>query len=170
MGGSCGGEALVEIAGRADSPPITGNQLTLYLCNDRVNKRSRVEGVLKRAGLDDDAARSAMMTAHRTGRGAVRTWHISDPESEGKAEAEAEALRAELIKGDLLRRLTTLLTLIGWLLHLFIRIFQPCHIVPDRVSTAAALMPMRAPHATLHKQDPHKGSLSTQTKVTKEGH
>ena len=95
-------EALVEIAGRADSPPSTGNQLTLYLCNDRVNKRSRVEGVLKRAGLDDDAARSAMMTAHRTGRGAVRTWHISDPESEGKAEAEAEALRAELIKGDLL--------------------------------------------------------------------
>ena len=95
-------EALVEIAGRADSPPSTGNQLTLYLCNDRVNKRSRVEGVLKRAGLDDDAARSAMMTAHRTGRGAVRTWHISDPASEGKAEAEAEALRAELIKGDLL--------------------------------------------------------------------
>ena len=95
-------EALVEIAGRADSPPSTGNQLTLYLCNDRVNKRSRVEGELKRAGLDDDAARSAMMTAHRTGRGAVRTWHISDPESEGKAEAEAEALRAELIKGDLL--------------------------------------------------------------------
>ena len=92
----------MEIAGRADSPPSTGNQLTLYLCNDRVNKRSRVEGVLKRAGLDDDAARSAMMTAHRTGRGAVRTWHISDPESEGKAEAEAEALRAELIKGDLL--------------------------------------------------------------------
>ena len=93
-------EALVEIMAEADSLPTTGNQLTLYLCNDRVNKRSRVEGVLKKAGLDDDAARSAMMAAHRTGRGAVRTWQISDAADE--TEAEAEALRAELAKGDLL--------------------------------------------------------------------
>ena len=91
-------EALVEIMAEAESLPTTGNQLTLYLCNDRVNKRSRVEGVLKKAGLDDDAARSAMMAAHRTGRGAVRTWQISDP----AFETEAEALRAELANGDLL--------------------------------------------------------------------
>ena len=56
--------------------------------------------MLKKAGLDDDAARSAMMAAHRTGRGAVRTWQISDAADE--TEAEAEALRAELAKGDLL--------------------------------------------------------------------
>jgi len=40
------------------------------------------------------------MAAHRTGRGAVRTWQISDPADE--TEAEAEALRAELANGDLL--------------------------------------------------------------------
>ena len=90
-------EALLEIIAEADSLP-TGDQLTLYLCNDRVNKRSRVEGVLRKAGLDDDAAKIAMMAAHKTGRGAVRTWQIKDPADE----TEAEALRAELAEGDLL--------------------------------------------------------------------
>lgn len=92
-------EAVTEIAARAPSlageaEPV-GTELTLFLFNDRVNKRARVEGVLKRAGLEATEANRAMMDAHRTGRGVVRSFPM-------EAKDEAEALRAQLADGDLL--------------------------------------------------------------------
>lgn len=92
-------EAATEIASRAavaDEGELTGTEeLTLFLFNDRVNKRARVEGVLKRAGIEEAEAHRAMMDAHRTGRGIVRAFPIV-------AKSEAEALRDQLADGDLL--------------------------------------------------------------------
>jgi len=57
------------------------------LLNDSINKRERVQAVLNAAGLSDQAAALAMLSAHKTGRGVI--GYFADA-------AEAEALQVTI--------------------------------------------------------------------------
>ena len=79
------------------------DDLRLVLFNDPVNKRERVESVLTdEAGLSARDANSAMMSAHKRGRGVIATF-------EEDALERAEALRAKLTAANLLVELVPVL-------------------------------------------------------------
>ena len=63
----------------------------VVLLNDGVNKRERVAAVLAAAGLSEQAASFAMLSAHKTGRGVLGFFETV---------AEAEALQQNLIAID----------------------------------------------------------------------
>ena len=78
-------------------------RVRLVLFNDPVNKRERVESVLTdEAGLSARDANSAMMSAHKRGRGVIATF-------EEDALERAEALRAKLTAANLLVELVPVL-------------------------------------------------------------
>jgi len=80
-------EALVER--RTLGEQVDGVRVVLR--NDGVNKRERVAAVLAAAGLSEQAASLAMLSAHKTGRGVIGFF---------ETEVEAEALRQKLMAID----------------------------------------------------------------------
>ena len=81
--------------------PIKGDCVgwRVLLFNDNFNRRKNVEKALSGAGLNEQDARNAMMSAHTTGRGVVRAFAVSEAND---AQAAAEALQAQLAAADLL--------------------------------------------------------------------
>ena len=75
-------------------------EIRLVLYNDRFNTRARVLGSLREAGLSEEEANAAMMGAHTSGRGVVRTFPTGRATDE--AAEVAERLRADLAAADLL--------------------------------------------------------------------
>lgn len=97
------------LAEDGDACRCIGYRIVLF--NDRFNKRQRVESILmQEAGLSMDEAQAAMMRAHTTGRGIVRTFEVTRAASSGggndgdarSAAEAAEAMRALLASADLL--------------------------------------------------------------------
>jgi len=80
-------EVLVER--RALGKEVQGVRVVLR--NDGVNKRERVAVVLSEAGLSEQAASFAMLSAHKTGRGVIGFFETAE---------EAEALRQKLAAID----------------------------------------------------------------------
>ncbi len=90
-------------------------EIRLVLYNDRFNTRARVLGTLREAGLSEEEANAAMMGAHTSGRGVVRTFptggaaDVAGDDGRGacasrtdEAVEMAERLRADLAAADLL--------------------------------------------------------------------
>ena len=108
-------EAIVAVK-KAEAASVC-REIRLVLYNDRFNTRARVLGSLREAGLSEEEANAAMMGAHTSGRGVVRTFFpigggavdVAGDDgrdacaytTDGAAEA-AERLRADLAAADLL--------------------------------------------------------------------
>ena len=66
--------------------------LRVMLFNDQFNTRARVAAALIGAGLSPQAAESAMVSAHTTGRGLVKEYPVEESEAAVKLSAELRGL------------------------------------------------------------------------------
>ena len=87
-------EAVRAILEAPTKGECIGWRVVLY--NDNVNRRAAVEKALGAVGLSNEEARKAMLLAHTTGRGVVRTFR------DAGAETAAQALNGKLAAADLL--------------------------------------------------------------------
>ena len=109
-------QAAEAIVARKNAKTTSACQeICLVLYNDRFNMCARVLGTLHESGLSEEEANAAMMGAHTSGRGVVRTFptggaaDVAGDDGRGacasrtdEAVEMAERLRADLAAADLL--------------------------------------------------------------------